>query len=163
MPKSNIFVSIERRLDMNKHFTPAISEEKFAAWLDGMLPNEEMNRIDLLVESDSMLHQLRETNALVDAAISNFNDADIQKLPEIDASAFELPAVSKNCISQLVNLSPDPTDDLLIAACANDDVMFVDNNLSADELTKNTQQESNLEGEQFDGASDLSNIINDEI
>ena len=90
---------------MNKHFTPAISEEKFAAWLDGMLPNEEMNRIDLLVESDSMLHQLRETNALVDAAISNFNDADIQKLPEIDASAFELPAVSKNCISQLVNLS----------------------------------------------------------
>ena len=37
---------------MNKHFNPAISEEKFAAWLDGMLPQDEMNQISALINND---------------------------------------------------------------------------------------------------------------
>ena len=148
---------------MNKHFNPAISEEKFAAWLDGMLPADEMNRVSFLVESDSMLHQLRETNALIDDAIANFNDADFQMLPDIDASTFELPNVSKNNISQFINLSPEPMDDLLIAACANDDnAMLVDNNLSLDEPSLEVQQDSNHANEQLTNCDDLSSSLPDD-
>lgn len=147
---------------MNKHFSPAISEEKFAAWLDGMLPADEMNRVGVLVEADSMLHQLRETSILVDDAISDFNEADIQKLLDIDTSAFELPAISNNSISPLVNLSPEPMDDLPIAACANDDTAISgDNNLTSEDLIQTVQHESDLASEHLDSAGDLSNTLTD--
>ena len=147
---------------MNKHFTPAISEEKFAAWLDGMLPADEMNRVGFLVESDPILHQLREANAWVDDAIANFKDADFQMLPDIDASTFELPNVSKNNISQFINLSPEPMDDLLLAACGNDDsAMFVGNNLSLDEPSQEVQQDSNYANEQLTNCDDLSSSLPD--
>lgn len=148
---------------MNKHINPAISEEKFAAWLDGMLPADEMNRLGSLVESDSMLRHLQETNALVDDAIANFKDADFQMLPNIDASTFELPNVSKNNIFQLVNLSLEPMEDLPIAACANDDTAISgDNDLTSDDHIQTVQQESDLGMEQFDSTDDLPYSLTDE-
>ena len=62
---------IERRHAMNKHFDPAISEEKFAAWLDGMLPQDEMMRVSSLIDSDADYQSLLGASELVDEQIIN--------------------------------------------------------------------------------------------
>lgn len=43
---------------MNKSFHPILSEEKFAAWLDGMLPADEMQQVGSIINNDSDLHSL---------------------------------------------------------------------------------------------------------
>lgn len=43
---------------MNKHFDPIISEEKLAAWLDGMLPADEMQQLSALMADDSDMQAL---------------------------------------------------------------------------------------------------------
>lgn len=55
---------------MNKHFTPAISEEKFAAWLDGMLPADEMMQISSIFDNDSNFQSLLGISESIDACIS---------------------------------------------------------------------------------------------
>lgn len=52
---------------MNKHFSPAISEEKFAAWLDGMLPADEMNRVGTIINTDNDFQSLLDVSKAVDA------------------------------------------------------------------------------------------------
>ena len=56
---------------MNKHFTPAISEEKFAAWLDGMLPADEMNQIGSIIDNDSNLQSIIGASNAIDACIAD--------------------------------------------------------------------------------------------
>lgn len=56
---------------MNKHFNPAISEEKFAAWLDGMLPNEEMNAVGSIIDNDCNFQSLLSASDAIDACIAN--------------------------------------------------------------------------------------------
>lgn len=59
---------------MNKHFNPTISEEKFAAWLDGMLPQEEMSQISSVIEEDMDYLSLIDTSDDIDACIANQPD-----------------------------------------------------------------------------------------
>ena len=56
---------------MNKHFNPAISEEKFAAWLDGMLPDEEMNAVGSIIDNDCNFQSLLSASDAIDACIAN--------------------------------------------------------------------------------------------
>lgn len=58
---------------MNKHFDPAISEEKFAAWLDGMLPQDEMMQVGSIVESDEVMHDIYNTSRIADEVVSNYD------------------------------------------------------------------------------------------
>lgn len=55
---------------MNKHFNPAISEEKFAAWLDGMLPADEMMQISSIFDNDSNFQSLLGISESIDACIA---------------------------------------------------------------------------------------------
>ena len=56
---------------MNKHFNPAISEEKFAAWLDGMLPADEMSQISSIVDANMDYQSLMGILESIDADVSN--------------------------------------------------------------------------------------------
>lgn len=56
---------------MNKHFNPAISEEKFAAWLDGMLPQDEMMQISSIFDNDCNFQSLLSASDAIDACIAN--------------------------------------------------------------------------------------------
>lgn len=60
----------ERRSIMDKNFMPPVSIEKFAAYLDGNLSEDEMNRIDTLVSTNPDMEEL--------VAISDEVDEDIQ-------------------------------------------------------------------------------------
>ena len=112
---------------MLKHSFPSI--EQFAAYLDGNLSQSEMQQFSQLAEHDSVLHQLLDASSVVDNTLAGFTDSDLQLPPEIVGSDFELPTIPAEGISPLVTLSPEPMDDILVAAaaCADEDIsMFSD-------------------------------------
>lgn len=69
---------------MNKHFNPAISEEKFAAWLDGMLPADEMRHISTVIENDSDFQSLLGVSDYVDDFSLNEHSLFADSIPQID-------------------------------------------------------------------------------
>lgn len=113
---------------MLKHSLPSI--EKFAAFLDGNLPPREMQHFSSLVEHDGVLHQLLDASSVVDDTLAGFTDSDLQLPQDIISSDFELPTIPSDGISPLVTLSPEPMDDILVAAaaCADDISMISDVN-----------------------------------
>ena len=69
---------------MNKHFDPTISEEKFAAWLDGMLPADEMRHISTVIENDSDFQSLLGVSDYVDDFSLNEHSLFADSIPQID-------------------------------------------------------------------------------
>lgn len=114
---------------MFKHSLPSI--EQFAAYLDGNLSQSEMQQFSQMAEHDGALHQLLDASSVVDNTLAGFTDSDLQLPPEIVGSDFELPTIPAEGISPLVTLTPEPIDDMLVAAaCADKDIsMFSDDNL----------------------------------
>lgn len=132
---------------MLKHSLPSI--EKFAAFLDGNLTPSEMQQFSNLAERDGALHQLLDASTTIDNTIAGFTDSDLQLPQEIIGSDFELPTIPSESISPLVTLSPEPMDDILVAAaaCADEDIsMFSD---------VNTEEHSTIGGELHDNSSHL--------
>lgn len=74
---------------MNKFFNPPISIEKFAAFLDGNLPQAELEQISSLIETNHELLSLAETSEMLDEDI--VHGCDIPD--EIFNNDFELPSV----------------------------------------------------------------------
>lgn len=128
---------------MNKHFDPTISEEKFAAWLDGMLPADEMFSISQQAEHDTTLRQLSEISSVLDAEIFNID----ARIPDdIYNAKFEIPTLPNGMISPLVKLSPEPADELFVAAaaCPNEDMSLFSNNSQDDNRTIESDSLDNL-------------------
>ena len=100
---------------MNKHFNPAISEEKFAAWLDGMLSPIEMHDVSALVESDGDMQSLLSVaNTLDDILIYNSGDylqqdvfADSLSPTDFELPELNLPTIIPDTLSTQTNLAPD--------------------------------------------------------
>ena len=113
---------------MFKHSLPSI--EQFAAYLDGNLSQSEMQQLSQMVEHNNELHQLLDASKVVDNTIAGFTDTDLQLPPEIAGSSFEIPSIPADGISPLVTLTPEPMDDMLVAAsCADEDIsIFSDDN-----------------------------------
>ena len=107
---------------MDKHSLPDI--EKFAAYLDGNLPDNEMLQFSQMAEHDNVLQQLLDASSMVDETISNFSDSEMQLPPEITGSSFLIPAIPASGISEFVTLTPASTDMFGMAetACADDEV-----------------------------------------
>ena len=76
---------------MVKHSLPSI--EQIAAFLDGNLPESEMQQFSQLAEHDNTLQQLLDASSVVDDAMSNFTDDDLQLPLEISGPDFEIPDV----------------------------------------------------------------------
>lgn len=151
---------------MFKHSLPSI--EKFAAYLDGNLPQSEMLQFSQLAEQNEVLRQLLDASSLIDDTIAGFTDTDLQLPKEISGSSFEIPQLPADGISGLVALSPEPTDELFAsaAACANEDVSQfsanIDNNL---ESLDSTEQSVNLlsgNGE-LDGGLETSGTFSEDL
>ena len=152
---------------MFKHSLPSI--EQFAAYLDGNLSQSEMQQFSQLAEHDSSLHQLLDASSVVDNTLAGFTDSDLQLPPEIVGSDFELPTIPAEGISPLVTLSPEPMDDVLVAAatCADDISMFSDVN-PEDHLTVGGElhdEPSHLmpEDDGFGSGDDLSSSLPDDL
>ncbi len=122
---------------MNKHFTPAISEEKFAAWLDGMLPQDEMMQVESIVGSDEVMHDIYNTSRIADEAISNYDQ--IEGIPDVIMSSnFEVP-MWDNDFHQFLKMEDDfqnsQEDFNLMDSLEHDESMFV-NDMSNNELSE---------------------------
>ena len=107
---------------MLKH-TSLPSIEEFAAFLDGNLSANDMQQFTQLAAHDDALHQLLHATSVVDDTLDGLTDADLQLPADLMNADFELPEIpSSDDASMLVSLSPEPMDDMLVAACADDDV-----------------------------------------
>lgn len=115
---------------MDKTILSSISIEKFAAFLDGNLLQEEMDVISQLAEQENTLHQLLNASSVIDDTIASYTEADLLLPPEITGSSFEIPDITNDDISMFVTLNPEPDDILAFSdaiACASadeDDSLF---------------------------------------
>lgn len=155
---------------MNKHFTPAISEEKFAAWLDGMLPQDEMMQISQLAEFDDTLRLLSEVSSDVDDAVAGFVKAEIQIPTEFFNVEFELPAIPNGGITPLVALSMVPSDELLVAsACEEvDSSIFTNNSHDNNEIIESDVHDDHLtlqvlNSDNLDGNDDMPGTFSNDL
>ena len=80
---------------MDKHFNPSISIEKFAAFLDGNLPQDEMQNISSNIEHDEDLKAILDTSNMIDTTLENIPD-DVQIPDEIANLEFNLPNLTEN-------------------------------------------------------------------
>lgn len=79
---------------MYKPFLPPISIEKFAAYLDSNLPENEMLHVSLLIKSNDDMRQIMQINDFVDEAMKANDFIDMDLPDEIMAVDFELPDIN---------------------------------------------------------------------
>lgn len=77
---------------MNAKFTPAISEEIFAAWLDGNVTPEQDSAISQMCATDPQLQEILDASDDVDQEYENLIE-DGYPLPEEFEDDFELPYI----------------------------------------------------------------------
>lgn len=70
-----------------------ISVEKFAAYLDGNLPENEMQQISQLAQDNEALNQLLGASSKIDDSILSLDEHDLQPTEDIMESNFELPEI----------------------------------------------------------------------
>ena len=82
---------------MNKSFHPILSEEKFAAWLDGMLSADEMQQVGSIINNDSDLYSLLGVSDYISAhneePMSVFSNLDKNEVSLSQQDALEFPAL----------------------------------------------------------------------
>lgn len=101
---------------MDKHFNPSISIEKFAAFLDGNLPQDEMQNISSTIEHDEALKTILDTSNMIDTTLENIPD-DVQIPDEIANLEFDLPNLTDNSVDfDMFHIEDTPT----ISTCADD-------------------------------------------
>lgn len=152
---------------MFKKSLPSI--EQFAAFIDGNLSQSEMLQFSQLAEHDSALHQLLDASTLVDNTLSGFCEIDFQLPQEIIGSDFELPTISTERITSFIALSPEPIDDILVAACAYEDVAAFsidnqdDNFTIGDDIHNDSSHLIIPENDSFYNGDALSDMISDDL
>lgn len=77
---------------MDKYFYPLVSEETFAAWLDGTLSAEEESRFLEASANSSEIQDLLDANDQVDESFEDMIDNGYE-LPEEFNTDFELPEI----------------------------------------------------------------------
>lgn len=76
---------------MDRHSLPSV--EKFAAFLDGNLSQDEMQQVLQQTEHDQVLHQILGASSVVDETLSGYSSDDLQLPEEIDSPDFRIPDV----------------------------------------------------------------------
>lgn len=113
---------------MDKHFNPSISIEKFAAFLDGNLPQDEMQNISSTIEHDEALKAILDTSNMIDTTLENIPD-DVQIPDEIANLEFDLPNLTDNSVDFNMFHIDDTPD---VSTCADDSFYSDTNDVSLD-------------------------------
>ena len=113
---------------MDKYFMPPVSIEKFAAYLDGNLSDDEMNRIDALVSTNPDMEELVAISDEVDEDIQVYMqdefayEADMTALEESD---FDIPNLDADITPYIETDTPDYRE-VACAADVTDEINDVD-------------------------------------
>lgn len=96
-----------------KHFAPTLSEEKFAVWLDGMLPADEMRQIDIQIANDADLQSLLlasneiAENMAADDYVTLSGLTNPMQPQDFDIQDFELPQIPVCDFNNPTTFAPD--------------------------------------------------------
>lgn len=104
MQKNNTFESGERRAAMDNLFDSGISIEKFAAYLDGNLSDQEMNEVSSFIDSNEKMQNFSLVNNQIEGAISSYSVQDMELPSALQSTDFDFP-----CIEGAV-IDSDPFD-----------------------------------------------------
>ena len=84
---------------MENYFSPLLSEEQMAAYLDGMLTTEENNYIEEQIMADPALQEIQDSLDDVDAELIAYDET--QELPlECISDDFQLPLIDYGMMSE---------------------------------------------------------------
>lgn len=114
---------------MDKHFNPSISIEKFAAFLDGNLPQDEMQNISSTIEHDEALKAILDTSNMIDTTLENGISDDVQIPDDIANLDFDLPNLTDNSVDFNMFHIDDTPD---VSTCADDSFYSDTNDVSLD-------------------------------
>lgn len=112
----------------------AISVEKFAAFLDGNLPSNEMNQFSSLVETDSTMHEIFSASKLADETMLNYSPNELTLPEEMTVDEFVLPNIHSNLFQPPLEMAINPTE------CHLDDffeIDSVDNSATYENIERN--------------------------
>lgn len=101
---------------MHKDFVPPISIEEFAAYLDGNLSDDEMQRVSSEIENDEAMQDIAVNNLSIEDALSHCESYEFTLPDELTSLDFEIPQFDD---SNSMNFD-NAWDDLEVAACAAD-------------------------------------------
>lgn len=90
--------------------------EKFAAFLDGNLMPDEMERISSLIESDGMMSDIHNASNVASETLANYSSDELILPEEITSGIFEIPSFDEDSIAF------DVFNNYEVAACACADV-----------------------------------------
>ena len=101
---------------MHKDFVPPISIEEFAAYLDGNLSDDEMQRVSSVIENDEAMQDIAVNNLSIEDALSHCESSEFTLPDELTSLDFEIPQFDD---SNSMNFD-NAWEDLEVAACAVD-------------------------------------------
>lgn len=143
---------------MDNHFNPSVSIEQFAAYLDGNLPENEMQRISLQIENDEALKSILDISEQVDSSMEKYSSSGLEIPEELVNLDFELPNMHDTLVPLDIasaDLIPD------VAACA-EDFHFVGEH-SNEHLYTDNSDISNQDYSGEDNSDDFSDLDNTQI
>ena len=76
---------------MHKDFVPPISIEEFAAYLDGNLSDDEMQRVSSVIENDEAMQDIAVNNLSIEDALSHCESSEFTLPDELTSLDFEIP------------------------------------------------------------------------
>lgn len=145
---------------MGNHFNPSVSIEKFAAYLDGNLPEDEMLQISSLIKNDEMFKSIFDISEQIDMSLEEYSSNGLQVPEEIVSMDFDLPSIN-NTFSPL---DMDSIGDVLkpdIVACSGESMLVEDN--SSDRPCINDSDIYHKGYSNDDNIDNLSDIDNTQI
>lgn len=152
---------------MFKHSLPSI--EQFAAYLDDNLSQSDMIHFSQMAEQDNVLHKLLDASSDVDNTLADFMKSDLQLPSEIMGLDFELPEIPAEGVSPLITLASEPMNNILVAACADEDMsMFpeieqeehlIAGDIMRDDTTPSMPSDDSLDN----NLEDLSNSFSEDL
>lgn len=99
---------------MHKDFVPPISIEEFAAYLDGNLSDDEMQRVTSVIENAEAMQDIAVNNLSIEDALSHCESSEFTLPDELTSLDFEIPKIDDS-----TNLD-NAWEALEVAACAAD-------------------------------------------
>lgn len=113
---------------MHKDFVPPISIEEFAAYLDGNLSDNDMQRVSSVIENNEAMHDIVLNSQSVDEALSNYEPLELVLPDELASLDFDIPQFDDG------NDMGSEWENLAVAVCAPDvvyDASIIDDDCSA--------------------------------
>lgn len=90
-----------------------LSIEEFAAYMDGNLSDDEMQRVSTVVEHDDTMQDVLDSMEQSELTLSEYTPDDLQLPDEITGGGFELPEIKKEIV-----FNPPLWDCMRVAAFA---------------------------------------------